>query len=192
MKVTKEGTITIDKECIVHAKDFHFEGEASDDRSGLSLATELIEDRVIRAADLIISARALRASPVVPLVLALLLFPSIASAQARLTLPTLVYAGAVSLDIGSTADCLSVGCHERNPALNWLEPHGTAPMLTFGAGLSVAAYLTLTHAIAPQHPRLAKVVIYSAAIAHGLVGARNLQQARQQRACNLQVRGTRC
>lgn len=126
--------------------------------------------------------------------LALLLLPLTASAQERpnLTLPTLVYAGAASLDLWSTADCLSVGCRERNPAVNWLQSKGTVPMLAFGAALETSAYLALKHWIAPRHPRVATVTIYSLAAAHGFLGVRNLQQARGQRICNLQPQGTRC
>lgn len=126
--------------------------------------------------------------------LLLLLLPAFASAQARpdLRLPTTVYAGAAALDLWSTADCLSVGCHERNPTISWLEPHGTAPMLAVGVALESAGYLALTHLIAPHHPRLATATIYGAALAHGFLGVRNLQQARGQRICNRQAWGTRC
>lgn len=121
-----------------------------------------------------------------------LLLPAFASAQPRLTLPTTVYAGAAALDLWSTADCLSVGCHEHNPLIGWAEPHGTAPMLAVGVALEAAGYLALTHLIAPHHPRLATATIYGAALAHGFLGVRNLQQARGQRICNRQTWGTRC
>lgn len=101
-----------------------------------------------------------------------------------LTLPVLFYAAGATLDMASTADCLHIGCREQNPLINWLEPHGAAPMLAFGAAVEVTAVVALNHFIGPKHPRLVRAGLYAAGSLHLVYGLHNISEARGQRAGN--------
>lgn len=128
-------------------------------------------------------------SRIIPLAFMLALLPTLASAQERpsMKLPTLVYAGAAALDVWSTADCLSVGCVERNPIIAWAQPHGTAKMLVFGEALDALSIAAVHRWIAPKHPKIATVGLYAGAVLRTSIAARNWQQAKEQRAFNARI-----
>lgn len=117
---------------------------------------------------------------------ALLLTATAASAQERPSFAryNMVYAATAGMDLASTVQCLNLGCRERNPIINWLEPHGDVVMLGAGVALEATTALLVERFIGPRHPRLVKTAILAVSAIHGGLAVHNWVNTSQQRASN--------
>lgn len=91
-------------------------------------------------------------------------------------LPTIVYSSVMVADWTTTiaGPRPGVNAHERNPIVNWLEPHPTA-MYAVGASLDVLSILAIRKTIGTNHPKIATAIFYTAAAFRTTVVIHNLR-----------------
>lgn len=97
------------------------------------------------------------------ILIALTLFVAAPVSAQSLKLPTTVFLASVAADWSSTGYALShnPNCHEINPLINWIEPHSLTVMVATGAISDVMVLYASHRLLAPRHPRLMRIALYS-------------------------------
>lgn len=96
-----------------------------------------------------------------------------------LTIPTVVYAGAAALDVGSSLRCPPPYCREGNPLIAWMEPHtGHATMLVTATAMDAVGVWAWHKYVGKKHPKIAAVGLYAVAAVRIGIGIGNLQDRR--------------
>jgi hypothetical protein len=107
-----------------------------------------------------------------------------ADVSARLRLPTALYVAAASVDVATTAYCVSAGCRERNPAVAWMQSTSTVGMLAAGEAADMAGLWAWRKFVGRRHPRITRVGLYAVAAVRLGLAARNMREGREQRRFN--------
>lgn len=102
--------------------------------------------------------------------------------------PVLIYVTAASLDVASTAYCLSAGCVERNPLIAWLQPTSPHAMIAVGEAVDMTALWAWTKVAGKRRPKLARVVLYATAAVRIGLTVNNIRHGLRQREHNRRLR----
>jgi hypothetical protein len=101
-----------------------------------------------------------------------------------LRLPTTLYLAAASLDVATTAYCVSAGCREGNPAVAWMQSRSAVGMLAAGEAADMAGLWAWRKIVGRRNPTLAKMGMYAVAAVRVGLAARNIREGRKQRQIN--------
>jgi hypothetical protein len=99
-------------------------------------------------------------------------------------LPTTVYLAAASVDVATTAYCVSAGCLEGNPAVAWMQSRSAVGMLAAGEAADMAGLWAWRTYVGRRNPALAKLGMYAVAAVRLGLAARNVREGRKQRRFN--------